>query len=160
MFVSVSSSPVERKCRTFAALARTWSPRSMTIGRYPISARISAANIPQGPKPTMTGLPSDISPPGTSPSIGSPSSSTAQPSAASFSAGMTLSVTTATEHTTVTVLCLVSTERRKMYLSFMSFLSSSGASRTAACSNISPSCAESGARRSLTVICIVILVFR
>ena len=39
----------------YACLAAASSPRSSTRGRCPARAKISAANIPAGPKPTTTG---------------------------------------------------------------------------------------------------------
>ena len=51
----VSSSPVFQKCSTSRVLSSTLRPRSNTTGRAPASASMRAANMPHGPKPTMTG---------------------------------------------------------------------------------------------------------
>ena len=53
---SVSSSPVFQNLSTAAVRVSTSCPRSRTSGLYPALARISAANIPAGPNPTITGL--------------------------------------------------------------------------------------------------------
>ena len=55
-FDSVSSSPVFQKFSTVFLLSSTGSPRSITIGLSPASASFSAANIPAGPNPAITGL--------------------------------------------------------------------------------------------------------
>ena len=49
------SVPSRQKRSTDAVLASTSCPRSSTSGRSPACAKISAANIPAGPKPTMIG---------------------------------------------------------------------------------------------------------
>ena len=50
-----SSTPWRHRPQVSLVRSRTALPRSSTIGRRPICARISAAKMPQGPKPTTTG---------------------------------------------------------------------------------------------------------
>ena len=57
----VSSSPVSQNFCTDAVRFSIELPRSKIIGLYPCSARASPANIPAGPKPAMTTLPSAFS---------------------------------------------------------------------------------------------------
>ena len=45
-----------QKLLTEAVRSSTVSPRSMIIGESPASVKVRAANIPAGPKPTITGL--------------------------------------------------------------------------------------------------------
>ena len=52
---SGSSAPPARKASTSRSLASTSLPRSSTMGRAPARASTSAANIPAGPKPAITG---------------------------------------------------------------------------------------------------------
>ena len=52
---SVSSSPPPQNELTFCCLISTLSPRSYTTGLKPASDSLSAANIPAGPNPMITG---------------------------------------------------------------------------------------------------------
>jgi len=54
-FDSGSSTPWRHRAQVSLVRSRTARPRSSTIGRSPICARIKAANRPQGPKPTTSG---------------------------------------------------------------------------------------------------------
>ena len=54
-FDSGSSTPWRHRPQVSFVRSRTLRPRSSTSGRSPIWARISAANRPQGPKPTTSG---------------------------------------------------------------------------------------------------------
>ncbi len=54
-FDSGSSWPWRHRPQVSLVRSRTGLPRSSTIGRRPICARISAAKMPHGPKPTTTG---------------------------------------------------------------------------------------------------------
>jgi hypothetical protein len=53
--LSVVSWPRRHSAQVSLVRSRTTLPRSRMIGRKPISARISAAKMPQGPVPITTG---------------------------------------------------------------------------------------------------------
>ena len=60
--LSGSRAPPAKKASTFSCLVCASSPRSSTSGFQPAIARIRAANIPAGPKPTITGRCAGASP--------------------------------------------------------------------------------------------------